>query len=288
MHTIVCMRRLFFLLLAFLLGIPAFCAESHPNEPISIVTWNIQVGADTPLFGNGWTRRKLAFVQALHKVEPDILCVQEALLGQLTYIDQNFPGYKRVGVGRDNGKQDGEYCAIYYHSDKFQVIDSGTFWLSQTPDQPSFTWDGPYKRICTWARFHDYGDKTDFCVYNSHLPLKPDAQLSSAKLILHKIAENCPETNLIVAGVFNCGPNSGTWKEFQDSGLVPGGNRSEKTYHFGGHPLLCIDTIFVSKKVSVTEHRILKQPINGRWPSDHFGVYAKVLIEPSALSKSTD
>src|SRR5277367_4009120 len=100
------MRTLFLLLIALTIGIPAHCAEPQVSEPVSIVTWNVQVGADTPLFGNGWTRRKLALVQALHKIKPDILCLQEALLGQLRFIDKSFPEYRRVGVGRDNGKQD--------------------------------------------------------------------------------------------------------------------------------------------------------------------------------------
>ena len=107
-------------------------------EEIRVVTWNILRGRDggPPWLRGDWSSRRPALATALEAVQPDILCVQEALPGQLCFLEQTLPNHHRAGVGRDDGRAGGEHCAIFFESDRFAKLDEATFWLEEPSDQP--------------------------------------------------------------------------------------------------------------------------------------------------------
>src|SRR6185369_14325657 len=116
--------------------------------------------------------------------------------------------WARVGGGRDDGKNGGEFCAIYYNKKRLEVLKSGTFWLSTTPDSPKNTWDAPYKRICTHALFRDRINETKFVVLSTHFPLNPLASAKAAKVVADKITAMYENMPTLLCGDFNCEPGS--------------------------------------------------------------------------------
>jgi endonuclease/exonuclease/phosphatase family metal-dependent hydrolase len=154
---------------------------------------------------NQWSNRKLACVKMLQETKPSIFGIQEGLNHQVTYLDENFSDYDYVGVGRDDGYTSGEYSAIFYQKSKFDLVDDGNFWLSQTPDYPSLGWDANNIRIVTWAQLkYKEKDKTIF-VFNTHFDhLGKTAQKESAKLLLSKINEIAGDEHpTFITGDFN-------------------------------------------------------------------------------------
>jgi endonuclease/exonuclease/phosphatase family metal-dependent hydrolase len=257
--------------------------QSHP--PVSLLSWNIQVGSETPLIGNNWAKRKVALSQILLLENPDIFCVQEALLGQLQFIDEVLAGHKRVGVGRDDGKEKGEHCAIFYRSARFTAKESDTFWLSDTPHNSQQTWDLFFKRICTWAHFSDQFTGKEFLTFNTHFPLNPLAQTKAAALVIDKMRKNCQGERVLLTGDFNCTPNGPSWKLIKKSGfknaeqVANATGQLSDTCHFLGHAVGCIDAVFTSIEIKVLKHRILTRSNRAVWPSDHFGTAIEFKIE---------
>jgi endonuclease/exonuclease/phosphatase family metal-dependent hydrolase len=247
---------------------------------LTLVSWNIQVGSDEKLSGNNWPSRKKALVAVLSREAPDIVCLQEATLTQLQYLMGELPVYDRVGVGRDDGANNGEHCAILYRKSRLVALKSGTFWLSDTPDTCKSTWDGVYKRICTWAFFRDQNTHSEFCVFNTHFPLNPFAHGKSARLVIKRANELCPDKYGFVVGDFNSTPQSAAWSVikqagYNDSELAAGKSSTSNTCQVFGHGIARIDAIFVSPKIRISEHRLLDDKINGIYPSDHFGTFVR-------------
>lgn len=248
------------------------------SGPVTVLTWNIQVGSDKPPYVNGWKQRKIALVAALKEAHPDVVCTQEGRLEQLKYIDKNFPSWARVGGGRDDGKNAGEFCAIYYDKRRLEVLKSGTFWLSTTPESPANTWDPPYKRICTHALFRDRINETKFVVLSTHFPLNPDASEKAAKVVANKITTLYGNTPTLLCGDFNCDPDSAAWKVFNQIYLDSVDEKHQKTWHDKGKPVACLDAIFKNEDIRVVELKILNRKFNNTFPSDHFGVLIKAFI----------
>jgi endonuclease/exonuclease/phosphatase family metal-dependent hydrolase len=258
-------------------GIAGEDAAAAP--PLRIVTWNVQNGTDAG--ANGWPRRKPSLKAALEKEAPQILCVQEALPDQLAFLDEVLPEHGRAGVGRDDGKNAGEHCSIYYDRRRFKLLDHGTFWLSETPDRPGRCWGDHWNRVCTWVRLEDSGRV--FRVFCVHFPLNGDARDRSVKLLLERIAAVPPGEPVMLAGDFNCGPGSGPWQALLDAGLrhaesASGAAKASLTWHLFGIPARCLDGIFVSKAWLVQDHKLLKDRVDGTYPSDHFGLSSDVVL----------
>ncbi len=140
------------LLLAASFSMPAFAADGA--EPIKLISYNLRNshGKDGD---NVWMKRRHATPEMIRREAPDVFGVQEGLIDQLHYIDTECPQYARVGVGRDDGAEKGEFMAVYYLRDRFELLDSGTFWLSETPDKVSRGWDGACNRTVTWVELKD-------------------------------------------------------------------------------------------------------------------------------------
>ncbi len=174
------------------------------SQPFKLITYNIRY--DNPNDGeNNWENRKRKMAGLLNYYEPSFIGIQEGLLHQVEYLDQSLPAYDYIGVGRDDGKQKGEYCAIYYNTSFYKVINDSTFWLSETPDTPSNGWDANLNRICTYGLFENLHTKQRIWVMNTHFDHQGKmARENSAGLILERIdlinKENLP---LVLMGDFN-------------------------------------------------------------------------------------
>lgn len=247
--------------------------------PISLITWNIQFGHDNGMLHNGWSQRKRALAHVLEREQPEVLCVQEALPGQLSYLDRIMSGHDRVGLGRDAEGAAGEHCAIFFDRKRLELLETRTFWLSDRSDSSGHTWDGHLKRICTWARLADRRHDRPFHVYNTHFPLSPSGRRKSAQLILDRIAQ--VREPKVLAGDFNCGPRSTVWKSFSAAGLrhaetVTGGGRASPTFRVWKFGVACLDGVFACPDWSVVEHRVLRDPVERVYPSDHYGVAVRL------------
>lgn len=263
-------------------------ASEASNSFLKVLTWNIQVGSDAGVFPNGWTKRKAALKALLSKQESDVICLQEPTKEQLNFVAPLLPNHSFIGVGRDDGKEKGEFCPIFYDRTKLELVKSGTFWLSDTPDSSKNTWDLMYKRICTWAMLRAKGGGTQFCVFNTHFPLNPLARKKSAELVVKQIESICPGRNRILVGDFNCELGSDAWKCFENAGFHNAEALLTKpataatlspTYHVGGKPTVCIDAVFLSKGLSAKSHRLINQAVDGVYPSDHFGTLVMIGLD---------
>ncbi len=250
-------------------------AASAKRTSISLLDWNIQVGSESGVFRNQWKRRKRGVATVLSNEKADIMCLQEALKEQIDYIQANVPGYSYVGVGRDDGKQEGEHCAVFY-TKRFEVLGQGTFWLSDTPDSCENTWDAIFKRICTWVRFRDLVTGNKFCIFNTHFPLIPEARDKAVSLLLKRRITECPRGNIILTGDFNCEPGSAPWRAIQKAGfadaefLLTKSAKRSKTYHAFGKPTSVLDAVFVTSDVKVKKHSVIQEIFGNRYPSDHY------------------
>ncbi|HTG55005.1 MAG TPA: endonuclease/exonuclease/phosphatase family protein, partial [Niabella sp.] len=119
--------------------------------------------------GNGWLQRVAAITSIIQWEDIDVLGMQEVLSHQLNDMRTTLQEYSCFGVGRDDGKEKGEFAPIFFRKDKFALLDSGVFWLSETPDQPSKGWDAALPRICTWVHLKERSTARDFWFFNLHM-----------------------------------------------------------------------------------------------------------------------
>ena len=156
---------------------------------LKLMSYNIRL--DVKSDGeNWWEVRKDKVAGLINYYEPDFVGLQEVLHRQLVYLKDSLQGYDYIGVGRDDGKEAGEYSCIFYKKDLYTLVEQSTFWLSPTPDQPSKGWDAALNRVCTYGFFKSKKTKEIFWVFNTHFDhMGKQARLESAKLIVQKIAE---------------------------------------------------------------------------------------------------
>lgn len=261
-----------------------FCAGLNAQQ-MSVMTYNIKL--DYPKEGeNSWTNRKPFLSNQLKFYEPDILGVQEALPNQMKDLDSVLVDYNFVGVGRDDGKNEGEYSAIFYKADQFEVLESSTFWLSDTPEKASLGWDAAYNRICTYALFKNLQTKKMFWVFNTHFDhVGAEARKQSAFLIMAKIKElNIENVPVILMGDFNMDDTheSITYisKSLNDSKIVanntfePSGTFNNFEFH---KPVTRrIDFIFLSDGITANKYAVLSDSIDCHYPSDHLPVFVDI------------
>ncbi len=247
-----------------------------------IMTYNIRY--DNPEDGlNAWDNRKLELTHLISYYKPDVLGIQEGLIHQLHYLDAQLTEYSRIGLGRDDGLEKGEFSAIYYNHNKLSLIKSSTFWLSERPDTVSVGWDASMERICTYGLFKDKSTKKNVWIFNTHYDhIGKLAREKSSELILKKIREvNTNDYPVILMGDFNSEPNSQTITILTNAF----GDASEKSSHgiygpagtftgFDKNTLAekRIDYLFV-KNLKVTTYRHIDDKMkNSNYLSDHLPV----------------
>jgi len=186
------------------------------SQPHSIISYNIRYDNNWDI-ENSWKIRRNKISQILVQYSPSIIGIQEGLLNQVQYIDSSLIDYDYVGVGRDDGKKKGEFCAIYFDTTRYVLLKNSTFWLSETPDTISVGWDAALERICTYGLFKDRITKEEFWVFNTHFDhIGVVAREKSSELILKRINKiNRQSLPIILMGDFNSIPNSSPVKEIK-------------------------------------------------------------------------
>lgn len=176
------------------------------SQPLYVGQYNIRnANAEDAAAGNGWERRCPVVCDILRVESFDIFGSQEVLHSQMEDLQNALPEYGYVGVGRNDGKTEGEYAPIFYRKDRFRCLDSGVFWLSETPDVVgSLGWDAKYTRICTWGQFKDLKSGRKFWMFNLHMDHRGvEARRQSCHLVLSKVKEMCGKQPYILTGDFN-------------------------------------------------------------------------------------
>lgn len=174
------------------------------GQTTKLITYNIRY--DNPNDGdNIWDNRKSKMASLLNYYEPSFFGIQEGLLHQVEYLDSCLTAYEYIGVGRDDGKQKGEYCALFYDTRSYKVIIDSTFWLSEAPDTPSSGWDADLNRICTYGLFENLDTQKRIWVMNTHFDHRGEmARQNSARLISQRIEQmNRDHLPLVLMGDFN-------------------------------------------------------------------------------------
>lgn len=260
-----------------------FCAVFSYGQDYKVMTYNIRY--DNPNDGeNQWKLRKDFLANQIRFFAPDVFGIQEGLHHQVTYLNQELTNYNFVGVGRDDGKQKGEYSAIFYNKAKFKLLQSNTFWLSETPNKISVGWDASMERICTYALFKDKNTHQQFWVFNTHFDhIGEKARQESAKLIYAKTeALNAKNFPVIVMGDFNLEPNSKPIQylsskindTYHESVTKPFGPKGTfNNFKFYEPVTKRIDYIFTSKKIKIHKYAVLSDAKDCKYPSDHLPVF---------------
>ena len=178
-------------------------------QPHSIISYNIRYDNNWDV-ENSWKIRRNKINQILVQYSPSIIGIQEGLLNQVQYIDSSLINHDYVGIGRDDGKEKGEFCAIYYDTTRYVLLKHSTFWLSETPDTVSIGWDAVLERICTYCLLTDRITKKEFWVFNTHFDhIGVIARERSSELILNRINKiNGRSLPIILMGDFNSIPDS--------------------------------------------------------------------------------
>lgn len=241
----------------------------------NIATFNIRNAPNEN--ANSWALRKLNAKALIDYYDFDICGLQEAYFHQVKFLAGDNFSY--VGVGRDDGKTSGEHSAILYNPKKFQVLGSGTFWFSDTPEIVSMGWGASYRRICSWAKFKSVADKKVFFVFNSHFDHRSrESQEKSVLLLLKKVETLSNGAPCILMGDFNL-PNSSEIlkplsenQNFSDVVLFPklyGPNFSYHAYMLSDKEVNAhaktsehIDHIFIPKKMKILKARVITDSIS--------------------------
>ncbi|MEQ6121119.1 endonuclease/exonuclease/phosphatase family protein [Reichenbachiella sp. MALMAid0571] len=252
-------------------------------QPVHLMTYNIRYANEND-GENIWDNRKDKIVKMINYYEPGIVGIQEGLLKQVEYLDKSLKDFNFVGVGREDGKKQGEYAAIFYNKKKYKVMENTTFWLSETPEKVSVGWDAALERICTYALFKDKQTGKTFWVFNTHFDHRGDqARVNSAKLILEMINKKTDLSKhpVVLMGDLNLTPekegiqtlksqlsDSKMISEKEPYGPIGTSNGFDTSRIMTGR----IDYIFV-KNLKVKQYAQLNdRRDNNLYPSDHIPV----------------
>jgi endonuclease/exonuclease/phosphatase family metal-dependent hydrolase len=285
-----------FLLIALLAApcfLPAHGQADKQTLDVRVMSYNIRYG--TAQDGeNHWDNRKEFLVETIQAFDPDLLGTQETLGFQRDYLAEKLAGYEVLGVGRDDGGEKGEMTALYFKRDRFEKLDGGHFWLSETPDKPgSKSWDTALTRMVTWVELRDRRQPKvkPLVFFNTHFDHRgQQARLESALLLRRRVTERAAQRRVIVTGDFNTGQDSPPYRAFfgADGNIasplrdayrlrhpeLTTGEGTFSSFKAGAAGGPRIDWIGVSAEWLVLEASIDRTERRGRTPSDHFAVTA--------------
>ena len=279
------MRKYFnILIVAAGLLLPQFA--SAQSSELKVMSYNIRLGSAND-GTNSWRYRCGATIDMIEDQKPDVFGVQEALKDQLELVKEFTNGYDHVGVGRDNGKKEGEFMAIFWNKKTVKLLDWGTFWLSETPGKPSLGWDAACKRTATWALMKDKRSGKRFYFVNTHLDhVGVEARKNGLKLIVDSIQEINPEgIPMVLVGDFNMVPSSPELNELnsrmKSARNVAAKTDSHQTYNGWGKAGSdqIIDYIYISGFASCLEYQtVTKKYSDRKYISDHYPIFARLIF----------
>jgi endonuclease/exonuclease/phosphatase family metal-dependent hydrolase len=287
-------RTCYILLFSAVFFSTAVVAES---PVLRVITYNIRYENQADTGTISWSNRKPFILSTILFHQADIIGMQEVLHSQLVYFDSALNNFSHAGVGREDGKEKGEYAPIYFNKNVFDLLQDSTFWLSSTPEIVSKGWDAALERICTWLKIKDKRNGKIFFVFNTHFDHQGiQAREESAKLLLQQMHRIAGELPVILTGDFN------TPEKTKPIESITGKN-SKNTYflydamyrsdlpHHGSYTTFCgfnvlkgiigdrIDYIFTSRHFSILNHATLTDFKEGHFPSDHFPVFSTLKLK---------
>ena len=270
-------------------GIMPAAFTQNNSEEITVMSYNIRY--DNPGDGeNAWPNRKDHVAEMIgSRYTADIAGLQEVLARQLNDLETRLPDYDWVGVGRDDGKEKGEFSPIFYRSDKFDLIATNTFWLSENPQIPgSKSWDTAITRIVTWAKFKDKDFGREFYFFNTHFDHRGEqARIESAKVLVNHVKMISKDLPVMITGDFNVNERTEAYAIMKQEESIHDARYLSETPHEGPttssnnwvemrDPESRIDYVFVNDHVRVLSHKILDDQFDGHFPSDHLPVLSTI------------
>ncbi len=257
--------------------------EVKAEDALRVMSFNIRcanVGTDS------WEDRIGIVSQTMLDSNADSIGVQEATPEWMATLKNTVSEkYAYVGVGRDDGDNEGEYSAIFYLKDKYDVIDSGTFWLSETPDTPSMGWDAACNRICTWVHLRSKETGEEYVHMNSHFDhIGITARKNSVDMILNK-AKEFTDIPVVFTADMNVREGSDNYIQFTQSGYFHDTKQFAPdtmdycTYHNTkpkNHKGDVIDYVMINDSFEALSYKVVTEGIDGRYVSDHFPIYADI------------
>lgn len=304
------MKKLF---LSIAVALIASCAFAQAS--FNVASYNLRNdNAGDAARGDGWQQRLPVVADLIRYHQFDIFGTQECFKHQLDSLQARLPGFAYIGVGRDDGKAQGEHAAIFYDTTRFHLVNSGDFWLSETPDVAgSKGWDAALPRVCSWGQFRDLLSGKEFLFFNLHMDhIGVVARVESAYLVINKMKEIAPELPAILTGDFNVDQTHQSYHALTESErlrdsyeISPIRYATNGTFN-GFKPdsftTSRIDHIFTTAPFSVTRYAVLtdsyRTPAVGtdanvkdapkeievtnyinRLPSDHYPVAVTVILE---------
>jgi len=263
-----------------------FAIAAAEAKPLRVLTYNLRYITSGDKGDRAWTARRDQAAELIKNDSADIVGIQEGLPQMMDDLADRLSGYVAIGVGREDGIDKGEYAAILVKADRFRVQESGTFWLSDTPEIcGSCTWGNTVTRICTWAKLYDRETKKTFHFFNTHLDhASPEARQKGTELILSRIAAHKGTGPVILTGDFNA-PDSDplhaaikaagfgdVWRSLNAS--TPPEESGTFNQFTGVKDGSRIDYIYSTSDLKGLESVIIRSSKNGVYPSDHFPVRA--------------
>lgn len=287
---------------------------AQENLNLKVGSYNIRYdNEDDREKGNGWNERLPVISSIINWEEPDVFGAQEVLVDQLKDMNEKLTDYEYYGVGRADGKEKGEFAPIFFQKDKYELKDSGEFWLSETPNEPSKGWDAALPRICSWIELKDKETKKTFWFFNLHMDHKgTKAREESSQLVLKKIKEIANDESAILTGDFNVDQKNEIYDILQGSDIIfdsfeetskkMAWNGTFNAFDTGLWTDRRIDHIFVTNDIDVDKYAVLtetyrsekdtgkkfkngdfsesssSEPADVRLPSDHFPIFARIKL----------
>lgn len=305
------MRVLSFIIIGLFFAVAGVSAQE-----LNLATFNVRNdnNSSDSVRGDGWKVRYPVIAQLIRFHEFDVFGTQEALLHQLEDLKENLPGYAYVGKGRDDGKQAGEYSAIFYNTRKFKVLEHGDFWLSEQTAFPNKGWDAALPRICSWVKLELLENGKTLYFFNVHFDhVGVMARSESAKLIIRKVKDLAGGHTAVLTGDFNVDQHSPSYAELTGTPILKDAydvanvkyamNGTFNNFNPNSKTESRIDHIFVTPDFEVIKYGVLTdtyrsklqstdtaytsgnfpkevslKDYRARTPSDHFPVMVKVVM----------
>jgi endonuclease/exonuclease/phosphatase family metal-dependent hydrolase len=275
-------------------------SQAASTQPIRVMSFNIRYGTAND-GANHWDKRKEFLLQTIQQYAPDLLGTQETLAFQKDYLADALPNHEAIGVGREDGKLQGEMTALFYRKDRFNKISEGHFWLSETPEKAgSKSWDSSLPRMVSFVVLKDKSNPQSqpFLFLNTHFDHRGEiARAKSAELIVAKASEIFGNKPAILTGDFNTAEGSQPYLSLFGTGGQPGSQTGWFDTYRVIHPHSAkeegtfsgflannrqgprIDWIACTKHWTITGAAIDHTEKNGQTPSDHFPVTTELEIK---------
>jgi len=272
------------------------CQPKDPRDmrdpTLRVMSFNVRVSnlGDT-IIGNGWLGRRGEVVKTIKTYDPDLLGTQEAKHSQVKHLDKKLKFYDVHGVGRDNGRKGGEFCAIYYRKTRFTPETSGHLWFNDSGQPGKRTWGSIFPRLASWVLLNDTVTGHRVLAINTHLEVLSSKSRARSAEMIRDLIEQLPDAYIVLTGDFNCDIGSEPFQilaghqqqRLIDTYTAAGHKDGKKdgTHHnfMGGKGGKRIDWILVSPAVEVLDAAIVREKsLLREYPSDHFPVTASVLM----------